>query len=157
MGESGVETWSNFLKRAHGIEVKDHSQPGAKVATMVRKAEGLSLEPGLVLLEIGGNDVLGSTSAVDYERSLDKLLALLTGPGRQVIMFELPLPPFCNEFGRAQRWLARKHGVQLIPKRIFVNVLTADGATVDSVHLSSRGHELMAQAVWDVIRPAFGS
>ena len=87
---------------------------------MARKVEGLTLGDGVVLLEIGGNDVLGSTSARDYERDLDKLLGLLTAPNRQIIMFELPLPPFYNEFGRAQRHVAEKYRVLLlIPKRIF--------------------------------------
>jgi len=43
----------------------------------------------------------------------------------------------------------------MIPKWVFVNVLTAGGATVDSVHLSRQGHERMAETVWNVIRPAF--
>jgi len=43
----------------------------------------------------------------------------------------------------------------LIPKRIFVSVLTTDQATVDSVHLSRYGHELMAATVWSLIRPAY--
>jgi acyl-CoA thioesterase-1 len=153
MGESAVATWPSSLTHAHAIDVKDYSQMGATVATMVRKVEGLPLGPGLVLVEIGGNDVLGSTAARDYERALDKLLGMLTGPGRQVVMFELPLPPFFNDLGRIQRRLARKHDVYLIPKRVFVSVLTAEGATVDSVHLSSRGHDLMAETVWEIIEP----
>jgi hypothetical protein len=36
-----------------------------------------------------------------------------------------------------------------------VSVLTTDGATVDSVHLSPRGHELMAETVWSLIRTAY--
>jgi acyl-CoA thioesterase-1 len=128
---------------------------GAKVSTMRRKADDLALGDGLVLLEIGGNDLLGSTSLADFERDLDELLQGLRGPGRIVVMFELPLPPFCNGFGRAQRRLAHKNNVRLIPKRVFVEVLTTEGATVDSVHLSRRGHELMAATVWDIIQPAF--
>jgi acyl-CoA thioesterase-1 len=155
MGESAVVTWPKSLARTYPIEVKDYSQMGAKVSTMARKVEGLSLGPGLILVEIGGNDVMGSTVATDYERALDKLLAMLTGPEHQVVMFELPLPPFCNEFGRIQRRLAKQYDICLIPKRIFVNVLTAEGATVDSVHLSSRGHDLMAETVWNIVRPAF--
>lgn len=155
MGEAAVETWPILLARLYSIEVQDHSQMGAKVSSMLRKAEKISLGAGVVLLEIGGNDLLGTTSASDFERDLDQLLGKLCGPDRTVVMFELPLPPFGNEFGRAQRRLAQKHGVQLVPKRIFVGVLTAEGATVDSVHLSPSGHELMAETVWGLIQQAF--
>jgi acyl-CoA thioesterase-1 len=157
MGEADLTTWPSLLAAAQPIEVANCSQMGAKVSTMRRKADELSLGDGLVVLEIGGNDLLGSTSLADFERDLDELLKSLRGPGRIVVMFELPLPPFRNGFGRAQRRLAQKHNVQLIPKRVFVEVLTAEGATVDSVHLSRRGHELMAATVWDIIQPAFAT
>lgn len=70
-------------------------------------------------------------------------------------MFELPLPPFCNEFGRVQRRLAAKHGVTLIPKRVFATVLAGEEATLDSIHLSRAGHERMAEVVWGLIRGAY--
>jgi lysophospholipase L1-like esterase len=72
-----------------------------------------------------------------------------------VVMFELPLPPFRNEYGRVQRKLASKYGVVLIPKRVFVGVLTEEGATMDGVHLSPQGHERMAEIVWNSIRAVY--
>ncbi len=41
---------------------------------------------------------------------------------RQVIMFELPLLQFCNEFGGVQRTVAAKHNV------ILVRALVTDSA-----------------------------
>jgi len=152
MGEgNSVERWPQRLSRLHPIEVHDHSHMGATVRTMLRESEPLSFEPGVVLLEIGGNDLLGSTKVADFERDLALLIERVTGPGRTVVMFELPLPPFANEFGRVQRRLAAQHGVPLIPKRLFVGVLTAEGATVDSVHLSPSGHVRMQELVADAV------
>jgi acyl-CoA thioesterase-1 len=70
-------------------------------------------------------------------------------------MFELPLPPFYNEFGRIQRRLARAHGVALIPKWVLLGVLRGQAATLDSIHLSPAGQREMARSVWSVIGPAF--
>ena len=50
--------------------------------------------------------------------------------------------------------MAAKHGATLIPKRAFIAVLTADGATVDGIHLTPLGHARMADLVWSVVRPA---
>lgn len=155
MGDTSTETWPRLLARSQSIDVQDHSQMGAKVGSMLRKAEKLSLGDGIILLEIGGNDLLGSTSIAEFDRDLEKLLVKICGPGRIVIMFELPLPPFSNEFGRIQRRLAKNYQVHLIPKRIFVSVLTTNKATVDQVHLSPYGHELMAETVWSLIQPAY--
>ena len=149
------QTWPRLLADSHPVQVVDFSKMGATTASALRQAEGLPPEGGLILLEIGGNDLLGSTTAEDFERDLDRLLERVCGRGRVVLMFELPLPPFCNEYGRAQRQLASRYGVVLIPKRVFVGVLTGEGATLDSVHLDRQGHERMAEVVWGVIGPAY--
>ena len=124
---------------------------------MQKQADQLPSAGGLVLLEIGGNDLLGDTPTADFERDLNLLLARIRAPGRTVLMFELPLPPLSNEYGRIQRRAAARHGVRLIPKRIFMSVLAADGATLDSIHLSDAGHERMAAEIWRIIAPAYRS
>ena len=55
----------------------------------------------MIVVEIGGNDILGGTPAKQFERDLDQLLSVLAvQENRQVLMFELPLPPFYNAYGR---------------------------------------------------------
>jgi acyl-CoA thioesterase-1 len=110
----------------------------------------------LVIAEIGGNDILRANAPEAFERGLDALLAKLRDAGGCVVMLELPLPPLCNRCGEVQRRLAKRHGVLLIPKRVLLGVLTGQGATLDTIHLSGRGHQLMAQAVWEAIHPVFG-
>ena len=154
-GENSIKTWPALLAKEESIEVVDLSEMGAMVRNAIRKAESVEIGTGLILIEIGGNDLLGTSTAQDFENDLSRLLELLRGKGRALVMFELPLPPFANEFGRVQRRLAAKHQVTLIPKRVFINILTTNGATGDSVHLTQFGHELMSQVVWKLIRPAF--
>jgi acyl-CoA thioesterase-1 len=155
-GMGGEEqTWPRLLAGSRSVEVMDLSKVGATTASALRQADGLPPEGGLVLLEIGGNDLLGSTSAADFERDLDRLLDRVCAPERAVLMFELPLPPFCNEYGRAQRRLASRYKIVLIPKRVFADVLTGDGATLDSIHLDRQGHDRMAEIVWGLIAPAY--
>lgn len=70
-------------------------------------------------------------------------------------MFELPLPPFCHEYGRAQRLIAARHNVKLIPRRIFLSIIGESAATLDSIHLSPAGHQYMADTVWGLVRSAY--
>ena len=153
MGDRALETWPQILARSRNIEVKDYSRPGATVRSALEQAKQLPAAGGVVLLEIGGNDVLGSTSATEFEQSLELLLRKVCTPGRVVLMLELPLPPFQNPYGRAQRRLAAEHGVHLVPKRFFAEALAAQDATIDSIHLSKSGREQMAERVWNLIRP----
>jgi acyl-CoA thioesterase I len=155
LGDPKTRTWPGILAGEHGINVHDLSQMGGTVASALRRLEKEPLGDGIVLLEIGGNDLLGPTRAVDFEDRLEALLIQVCRTGRTVLMFELPLPPLCNDFGLIQRRLAAKHGVRLIPRRILVSVLTASDATVDSIHLTQSGHQTMADTVWSLISGAY--
>lgn len=125
------------------------------MAAAYRQAERLPDSGGLVLIEIGGNDMLGTTALPDFEQGLDRLLHRVCQHDRTVIMFELPLPPLFNEVGRIQRRVASRHKVPLVPKRRLLSVLTTQGSTLDSIHLTQAGHEQMATLIWSLIRPAY--
>ncbi|MCA1686457.1 MAG: acyl-CoA thioesterase, partial [Planctomycetia bacterium] len=83
------------------------------------------------------------------------LLTRLKAGKNRVILMELPLPPTYNRFGAIQRRLARRQGVLLVPKRVLLGVLEESGATLDSIHLTRAGHDRLAEAVWQTIRPAY--
>jgi acyl-CoA thioesterase-1 len=155
LNDDGSPRWPQLLARDHAVEVIDLAHNGATCSSAVKQADELPADGGLLLLEIGGNDLLGSTTSEKYARDLDQLLGKVCTPQRTVAMFELPLPPFFNEFGRTQRALAAKHGVILIPKQVFVAVLATNGATTDSIHLSPAGHRKMAETIWSFIKPAY--
>jgi acyl-CoA thioesterase-1 len=156
MADSEKGTWPGLLAQTQAINVCDLSKMGATVGSARKQAERIGDEAGLILLEIGGNDLLGSTTADQFDERLDLLLADVWRADRTVVMLELPLLPFANRFGQIQRRLARKYGVILIPKRVFINALTTPGATVDGIHLTREGHSLMAEVMWDVIHSAYG-
>ncbi|MDA1213629.1 MAG: GDSL-type esterase/lipase family protein, partial [Planctomycetota bacterium] len=154
LGENEAETWPFILWRTHAGDVHDSSHVGETASSALQRISDKPLSP-LVLIEIGGNDVLGSTTSAQFENDLEALLDYLAQDNRQVLMFELPLPPFYNEFGRIQRRLASRYGVLLIPKRYFLDVLAGDASTLDTIHLSQKGHQQMAETVWQIVEPMY--
>jgi acyl-CoA thioesterase I len=154
--ETKESTWPDLLPQS--IKVQSFARMGATTASAFKdQCNRLPPDGGIVILEIGGNDLLGETPASQFEHDLDRLLAHLLAPDRVILMFELPLPPLCNEYGRIQRRLAVQYNVRLIPKRVFISVLATGDATLDSIHLSSTGHEKMAAAVWRIVAPAYAA
>ena len=154
-GESDLtQKWPAILRDRHGVAVGDFSKAGATAASAAKGLEQVSIAAPVVIVEIGGNDFLGGGSVAAFEAGLDALLKAVCQPGRQVAMFELPIPPLYEGFGRVQRDLASRHGVALIPKRILLSVIAAADATVDSLHLTQQGHDEMADVVWTLLAPA---
>ncbi len=153
--ESEKGTWPRLFAKQHDVDMRDFSKAGATVESARKQAEKIGNGSGIVLLEIGGNDLLGTTSAEQFEEQLDLLLGDVCREDRLVVMLGLPLPPFANRFGRIQRQLARKYDVILIPQRVFAGIITAPGATVDGIHLTPVGHQRMADTMWTLIRSAY--
>jgi acyl-CoA thioesterase-1 len=144
------------MGRSYAIPVVNLSRAGGTARSALRQAEQIGDGPAVVVVEIGGNDLLSGLPGAQFASDLRRLLREVCRPERRVLLMELPLPPLCNEYGRAQRALADEFGCQLITKRTFVEVLAAPKGTVDSVHLSPRGHELMADRMWARVGPVLG-
>ncbi len=145
IGGNQERTWPILLEESVDAEIINLAVAGATVKTALRQAEKIEYEFTMVLLEIGGNDLLNQTEPEQFSRQMDELLLKAQGPRRLLVMLELPLPPFCGDYGRIQRTLADKYDVILIPKRYLANVLTTTGATEDGIHLSHKGHQMMAE------------
>ena len=154
-GLGGEATWPEMLASEHGIDVTNLAVAGATVGSALRQVDGIVDRRCVVLVEIGGNDMLSGSAAEGFSRDLDALLAGVVGRERAVVMCELPLLPLSDEYGAIQRRIARANGVALIPKRYLARVLTVEGSTTDGLHLSANGHRLMANTVWEVVGGLF--
>jgi len=143
--------WPVILRESRKLRVRNLSQRGATIRAAFKQAEKLPSRACLVILEIGGNDLLNGQPPDRFEQDLRALLRAVRYGGRTVAMFELPVPPFYNRYARIQRELAREFGVTLIPKRVLAGVLAGQLNTLDGLHLSDEGHKRMAEAVGNLV------
>ncbi|HVT82929.1 MAG TPA: GDSL-type esterase/lipase family protein [Phycisphaerae bacterium] len=154
---SGIGTaekaWPELLQGRTRTEVRNLAFPGDMAADAVGRAGKISADEMLVVIEIGGNDLISGTPTEVFARNLERLLAACSVPGRTVVMFELPMLPHRIGYGRVQRELAAKYHVQLVPKRYLVEVLAGPATTLDGLHLSGAGAERMAAMMRDLLEP----
>jgi acyl-CoA thioesterase-1 len=132
------------------LDVTNLALPGATASSALAQEQGIKLVDSLVLIEIGGNDSLGGVSSDQFFKDLDELLAGIPSTC-SCVMFELPLFPFQNGYGEAQRTLARKHHVVMIPRKCLTAVIGASGNTLDGLHLSQKGHDALALSVFSML------
>ena len=153
------ETWPDVLARRYDVPVAVRAVPGAKVADPLAEPWWDVPETGGVLLvELGGNDLLARTNPGAFRDDLRTLLGRLerrtVGRGGAVVMLGLPSVPGRPQYGRVQRAVCGELGVPLIPHRVLAGVLFGPDATVDGLHLSPAGHAAMADAVWGWVGPS---
>jgi len=149
MGTS-ERNWPLVLGDISHLKVTNLSEPGATAATALSQENGIIVPNSLVLIEIGGNDLLGSTSSDEFSVSLNALLSRIPSTC-SCAMFELPLLPFHSGYGEVQRILARKHNVILIPKKCLTDVIGGSDNTLDGLHLSQKGHDALARTVFRLL------
>lgn len=152
--EEGTGAWPDVLRKEHGLDIVNVAESGAMTREALQQLRKIPAGPAYVIVEIGGNDMLGHGDAGLFARDLEKLLTDLQGQNRAVVMLELPLTPFRQHFGMVQRGLAARFGAVLIPKRYFTRVFGGPGATADGLHLTPAGQAQMAAILWEVIGPA---
>jgi acyl-CoA thioesterase-1 len=151
MGREDAFVWPVLLSRERGVEVLNLSEAGSTAHYALRSADRISGKDSLVIIELGGNDMFARVPLPEFRRDLERLIVASRERCAGVVMFELPLPPLANAYGRVQRRLAADHGVGLIPRTVLAGVVAADGATMDGLHLTERGHRLMAGEVWRIV------
>jgi lysophospholipase L1-like esterase len=148
---SEKEPWPELLHH-YKLQVVNLAQAGATVESAFQQAQRIENTNSVAIVEIGGNDFFGPTKSSEFSEHLDRLLALLARQRQTIAMFELPLLPFHNAFGSAQRTLAAKYHAVLLPKTYLARVLGLPHATIDGLHLSHSGHESMAQSVYQTLK-----
>jgi len=149
-----LRCWPEVLGDITQLAVVNLARPGAKVHNALAQAELAKKTNAVVILEIGGNDLFSDVAI--FRQQLDTLVSSLRGH-RAILMLELPLFPFQNALGQAQREVAAKHGAILIPKRCHTAIWGSSGGTLDDLHFSQEGHNLMARMVAEVLRVEHGA
>jgi lysophospholipase L1-like esterase len=156
----GTKTWPILLSKRLQMNLVDQSRNGQTVETAIdhaRRLKGNDPEKTLAILEIGGNDLLGYTENARFDEQLDQLLRIISSQSHRIVMLELPLPPLYNQFGMAQRKLARRYRVTLVPKRYFARIFAAPEATFDGLHPTQIGHDRIAAMLETILDRSRGN
>jgi acyl-CoA thioesterase I len=151
--DSRAPAWPVVMEQLTGVPVKNLSRPGALAVDGQTMAARVTPEDRLVLIEIGGNDLLTGVPSNEFGQGLEAMIARIAAPGRTVVMFELPLFPHKIAYGQIQRRIATKYGISLIPKRYFTDLIGGANATLDGLHLSDAGAHRMAALVAQILSP----
>ena len=147
LGTDRSETWPTLLAAQSGRAVENLAEPGARLLDGVSQADAIPEGDSIVVVELGGNDLLAGIESGHFAHSLRELLQEVRRPGRTVVMLELPLLPFQNRYGRAQWEVCAELGVGLIPRRILAGAVALPGHTTDGLHLSPQGHRWLADRI----------
>lgn len=112
----------------------------------------------VLIVALGGNDALRGLSVADMKQNLSAIVEQAQGRGIAVVLAGMQAPPnygreYADAFRQAFVDLARQHRITYIP--FILDKVAGDPSLNqnDGIHPNPRGAEIMADTVWQALRP----
>ena len=166
---NGLRGWADRVAEVLATQTDDFGYAnlairGRKLAPIVAEQVGaaVALEPDLVTIHGGGNDVLRPRVDLDaLARTYDDAIARLSATGARVVMFTIfdpggkgiygPMRGRMAIFNEWVREIADHRGATVVDMWRMRDVEISAVMDTDRMHLNSHGHSHMARAVLDAI------
>ena len=115
--------WVNLLQLAHSEhQIINGSVSGETSAGALRRLPALlqSVNPDLVVIEIGGNDGLRGFPLAKLKQNIDTIIDTVDNHGSQLLLTEIQVPPnygprYSKRFTGVFHQVAKEKNVKLIP------------------------------------------
>jgi acyl-CoA thioesterase I len=147
-----ADTYPAQLGRLLGREVSAYGVSGMTAQDGLQALrENPGMRAALVIVTLGGNDILKGTPVDQTRSALQQVFAELQARGGAVAYTEV-LGPLTGSRAKMHRELCRKAGVILVPD-IMDGILGNDDLLAETVHPNDAGYALIAQRVAAVLRP----
>jgi len=115
-------------------------------------------EPGIVVVELGGNDALRGLDLRSTEANLDAIASAARGAGAAVLMLGMQVPPnygaaYADAFAAIYPRVAERHGAKLVP--FFLAPIAGDlrWFQPDRIHPTEAAQPLLLDVAWPALAP----
>lgn len=152
-GASPDTAYPAVLAALTGRTVINAGVPGDTTTAALERLPGVleAHKPRLVLLCLGGNDMLRQQSATATENNLRLLIHTIRASGAEAVLIAVPAPRL---FGGAPDFYARVAEDLRLPLEagIFNDVLKDNRLKADPVHANADGYRVVAERLAELLR-----
>lgn len=154
-GASADTAYPAVLASLTGFTVINAGVPGDTTASALQRLPEVLAEhrPRLVLLCLGGNDMLRKQPESTTENNLRLLVQTIRASGASVVLIGVPAPKL---FGGAPDFYARVAADMNLPleQDIFTDVLKDNRLKSDPIHANAAGYRVVAERLAEFLRKA---
>ena len=154
-GAAEHESYPAVLAQLIARPVVSAGVPGEVTAQGLRRLPAVLDEhqPRLVIVCLGGNDMLRKISPAEIKRNLEAMLRELQGRGISAVLVGVPKPALWTSSADFYVELARKFGVPY-EGEIVTSVLYSNELKSDPIHPNAKGYRRIAEALAKLLRNA---
>lgn len=154
---TGTQKQSSYpavLEQLSGHQVINAGIPGELTAGGLTRLAGTleEVKPQLLILCLGGNDMLRQRGALEIEKNLERMVTISREQGVPVLLLGVPRPAiFGLESASLYYALAERMQIPL-EAEIIPEVLADRDLKSDQIHPNTQGYRLLAEAVYNKLR-----
>jgi lysophospholipase L1-like esterase len=153
-GATRDTSYPTVLEQLSGRRVINGGKPGELSAGGLERLPGMLRrhQPQLMILCLGGNDMLRQKQAQEIEGNLEEMVRLSHAQGVPVLLLGVPRPAlFGLESADFYYALAERLGLPL-EAEVIPEVLSERDLRADQIHPNAEGYRLIAEAVLEKLR-----
>jgi acyl-CoA thioesterase I len=151
-GASAGEDYPTLLAKSTGWNIINEGVPGDTTAGGLARLPALleTHQPKLLIVELGGNDILHQTPPTEITQNLSSILAQAKAQGIQTILVAIPeFSPLKATFGNLTdhplyEKLATETATPLVAD-VFSDVLSDRKLKSDQIHANAKGYAVVSE------------
>jgi acyl-CoA thioesterase-1 len=154
---------SKLKSEGYGEQVINASVSGETTeGGLARLPRALALHhPGIVIIELGGNDGLRALPVDQMRANLAQMAALCTAAGARVLLLGMQIPPnygpeYTQQFRSSYGSVAREKNLPLVPFLLNGVALNPQLMQADGIHPNELGQPKLLDNVWPALKPLLG-
>jgi acyl-CoA thioesterase-1 len=143
----------SLLSARIGLPIVNAGRRGDTTASALARLDSavLSRSPRVVIVLLGGNDILRRVPHKETFANLEAIVGRIRSRGAAVILVGLSVGVFTDHYGDGYEELARRTASGLVPD-VLAGILGHADLMADQIHPNDRGYRLMADRIEPVLR-----
>ena len=154
-GARPEESYPEVLAQLIGRQVVGAGVPGEITAIGVQRLPEVldEVKPKILLLCLGGNDMLRKVESVATESNLRTMVRMARDRGVAVVLIAVPKPALFGGNASFYQAIAREDDLHL-ESEILKDILYDNEFKADPIHPNAKGYRRLAEAIAELLRKA---